>query len=897
MHQQPRHPPRSASAATNPQTNPTRTNNPRDTNHNMSPTEHSPYPNRDDDEDIRSDETGDRLSENEKKDLTRVRQVIQQFFNKAALLIVSARAVLPQSMNQDGNVKQNKWFNIVVDDTDALSESLADWKGLDILNELPPRLCIETYVDLKDLGNKQILVANDDRGKRWNVGEMLNQPMSPHSPLPKRNERVTQLLLERWIVEVKDKETASPASLRDPLPNVYKKAVVLFRSLFTVTHMLPAYKYFKRQAGAHGGLKLRYRISNDIFKHPRRDTLHIPLYETSEPVVETQTFAPSNSPIGPLSISVVFRVDCDLRVDDQESLLSSQFMGLDDNYFKPSLGHAGNEQSAVPGSLPVNRANQQDQPDRSQAYGSMSTFHQVGPAGSSPISALRAVRDQPSRSPVEASPREPTTLHPGPERRSSLRAGGVGTRRPSVSFQAFKAGSLSSSPAIGTPVLHSPSSSVGRGTSAAPYTQPRNRTSLTALPQTALRTPSLPNETAIASSASGSPKPAPINRYSSSFGHRRSKFSSGGGSKTEDDNISSGKASVSSAQPGSSMMNEGEGGSSGSMQTDDENISDFLKLLDSKKDLRSFNRRDSASRDAAMRRTTAALSTYQKMRDSNAVLSDSMSSSLLLHRSSSSSSRQLSSVPPMIAGTSVSTSSSPGKPISPHTPHTPAIPSRLSANSVADYDQPHRSRSRGRVIPRPINPSTSRPEEEADPPPGASEAIDIPTSPRAWPYIRRSSSAAQQQRTLEDDADIYGLRSASVPAEEGPHLSLSELLQHHESSPAAAHQASADASDERTVPRNVVLPTSQDGETEHRTGPALRSRGSYTRGVTTRSSRYSFSSRAGHALDDDEPLLFDMSEIGNATRRSVEEGRGGTASGTAGLDRRRGGSTTRSPWL
>jgi len=54
---------------------------------------------------------------------------------------------------------------------------------------------------------------------------------------------------------------------------------------------------------------------------------------------------------------------------------------------------------------------------------------------------------------------------------------------------------------------------------------------------------------------------------------------------------------------------------------------------------------------------------------------------------------------------------------------------------------------------------------------------------------------------------------------------------------------------------------------------------------TERQSRYNFNSRTAPnaAADDDEPLLFQMSEIGTGgSRRSLEEARGGSSSGGVG---------------
>ncbi|KAF9700695.1 hypothetical protein EKO04_001197 [Ascochyta lentis] len=880
--------PRTASAANSLQTNPTRTNNQR---YGSPYSDTDPYSDRGPDD----DDAGD-MASTDQRNSQKVNQVIQNFFTKAALTIVSSRVILPQAFNNSGGIRQNKWFNVVLDDTDVLQQDLTDWKGMDAMAGQHPPLCIEIYLDMKGLGHKQSLVIHDENGKRWDVSRALDNASSG------RSGKATQVLLERWTINVGDKSAVHPTELSDPLPNVYKKAVVLFRSLYTYIRFIPAFKYYKsiaKQPANHPALKLAYRITNGDFKSPHVDTLEMPLYQSDEPITDRQDFGPSHSPVGPLGISVQYRTNCEFSVEDSESLLSSEFMGLDNTYFEQS------QRGAVPGSLPVDKLNAQETPDVGQAYGSLSTFHQVGPpTGTSPISALRAVRDMPSSSPTESPPQKMPPKHrvaQGPK--SSLRSGDVPPyqRRTSVSFQPFKAGSLSSSPALGPAALPSPSSSLGRPSSSFgrtntpnPLLQPRNRTSLTTLPQQALRTPSLPNETAIVSSASSSPRPAPI-KYSSSFGHRRNRFSTSGGSKTEDDNLSSGKGSVaSSLQRGSDVLNEGEGGSSGEVKSDDDNISDFLKLLEAKKELKSFNCNDNASKESAMRRTTAQLSKYQRLKDSHAALSDSVSSSTMLHRSSSSSSRHLSSVPAMIAGTSVSTASSPGKPISPHTPHTPAIPSRLSANSIIEYEpRPRRSRSTRPNRHHDTN-DAQESTEGGDP---STNAIDIPTSPRHWNYARRSSSVAQQERNLpDDDPDIYG-RAASVPLTEAGRakdLTPSGLFAQGETGNSATQDdQGSEEIDPLDQDQGANRPSSSSNMPAKRGAYSGSSRGrtsffshgssSGATSSTERPNRYSFSSRGLAGQEDDEPLLFQMSEIGaGGSRRSLEEAPGGSGSATAG---------------
>ncbi len=675
-----------------------------------------------------------------------------------------------------------KQFNVELEDTDVLREQLWTWRACDVTSNRPPPLIIETYLDCAGLTNNQSMVILDDNGKRWDVQDSIAGSRRADShPYQQGGD---EIILERWRIELGEATSKPTAELGSMLPTVYKKSIVLFRSLFTYSKFLPAWKFSRRNTKVRRSpaLQIKYRIldPNSPARSGRlnksRDHLTLPLYEGGEKTVDTYSFGTIESPAGPFSVHVTYRMNCDFRVDDSEALLSSRFMGADDDIFRPSLP---SEDILRPnpevGSVPVERRTVEN-PDCSRAYGSLSTFHQVGPAGgTSPISALRAARDagigssSPSDSPSKKLLPAPSIAHTGRAAQLASESVASSPRRPSISFQAFKAPPLSASPAlIDTPLGVSPRTTSARfstGTSAESRVMPPPSSAASARKPAAFA-----SEQAISSSTSASPKPAPISRYSSSFSHRRGRPSTAGTTKTEDDN-SSGKASAASSnvQPGSGLLAEATGASAESSHADDENISEFLKLLDTRKDLMNPSR--STSMESGPRRptsTSAALARFQRMRDSNAVLSDSMSSSIHLHRSSTSSSKQLSGVPPMISGTSISTASSPGKPISPHTPHTPAIRSRLSSNSVADEISTENDRHGQRTehdSPLEENPSLENTQSGTS----TAGAIDIPTSPRVFsPAYRRSSSAAQHRRPqTSDDEEIFNLviRSMSLGAE------------------------------------------------------------------------------------------------------------------------------------
>ncbi|KAI4268968.1 MAG: hypothetical protein L6R38_007655 [Xanthoria sp. 2 TBL-2021] len=942
MHQLHRPPPVTASPANSAKTNPTRTNNPREGgSSNSRPSSGRGTSN---EQAIDMGEGSDALMRGQddadpgRDGVQKLNQVVQNYFTKAAHIILHSRVSLPPAYHKGTDTKRvNKWFNTELDETEVTRDDLKMWKTCNSTINRPPVMVIEIYIDTKELTSNQSLAILDDQGQRWDVQEALaSSPGS--SGDSKRGQSRPEVVLERWQIQLGEPSKELSKDLPVILPRVYKNSIVLFRSLFAFAKLLPAWNLAKKNLKSRSpsqSPKLKYRVieGSRFHRSSTIDPLTLRLFDASstkgkqvDEVVEHYAFEPIESPAGPFSIQVTYRLQCDFRVDDAETLLSSHFMGMDEQFFEPSLGRKGGSgrlekqrlaQGTEAGSLPQYRRGPVERPDPSQAYGSMSTFHQPGPVtGSSPLSALRAARDRASQSPPEApQPRPP----PGPRlsqgSRSSLRssdgAPAVG-RRPSVSFMPFKTPSLSASPSQGEQIGASlPRGSLGRNSALGSLTEARIPSSLGLQGTTPSRaSPSIPDQAPL-SSMSGSPKPS-ISRYSSSFGHRKAKSSVGGGSKTEEDNNSSGKASLTSSKPGSGILAEGGGASSGSIPTDDDNISDFLKMLDQRKDLRSFRRAsDQSGAEASTRRTNAALERFQRMRDSNAALSESISSSLLLHRSSSSSSRQLSSVPPMVAGTSISTSSSLGKPISPHTPHTPAIPSRLSANSIIEY--PHRRPSSdGRLEEVPDTEEPSREDTYWDPSTGA---IDIPTSPRPFqPSYRRSSSVAQQPRALPLQDDFpFGMRSASVDgANDRPQLSLSALLQLQEDAASANPDdlpaerpfrplpAPVDGSGGSPVMRQQSNEENTIDQAGYRQGsyrPRIGQRGAdsgrlYTppHGSSISSidrvsagsgssdqypgssrggggGRYSFSRPNTHTFEEEEPLLFAMSDFNNPNSR------------------------------
>lgn len=851
--------------------------------------------------------------------------------------------------NASGAPKVNKWvwtflhpplrftmmltmvqYQIETDEIDDFREELKTWKACGSLDNLPPPMIIEVYLDTSTLKDSQSLVIVDDDGKRWDVMEQLHTSrLSTESSSSGAQGRSTEVVLERWRVDLKP-NGANPVDDFGPiLPTIYKKAIVFFRSLFITTRLLPAWKFSSQglAKGCHPALATRCRIRMSEPQKESPDTLKSPIDGRSEPVTEYM-FGDLEVPVGRLSTSVTYRNDCSFRIDDSESLLSSRFMGVDENFFKPSVPQRIDSTRHAAGDVGSlrDRRTKPDLSDVHQTYGSLSTFHGDGPLGTSPMSALRAVKPPGSdtSSPPASLPSHqdfdvPHSMPIGNRSAANHRStrSGETARRPSISFQPFKAGSLSGSPVPRSIEPESPASahSLGRY-SALQSMQPRQRTSLTAGMPASLRGGPQPTDI-----PGGSPRPSSASRYSSSFTHRRSRPSlSGIGKGGDEEQNSSGRQSLASsvAQPGSGLLAEPDATSSGSLPAEEDNISEFLKILDSKRTLKSF---EPAKRgESSTNKTVAQLSRFHMMKESNLALTESMTSSMHLQRSSSSSSRQLTSVPGMVAPASASpSSSSPGKPIS---PHTPAIPSRLSENSIVDNsDQRSRTVSRSG---RPREPSIPEPRRQSTITQEGTTAIDIPLSPRLSGYQRRSSSVAQQSRATADEEETdlaFANRSISLGADDREPPTMSTLLgrQMHleeestvRESPSNSLQPAAEiqsSSASAAGLRSCAEETPPDGLIAQSSSPFPRRRYAgmgVGRGQTPpQSSRGSYigsSSRLVRGDDEsvgDEPLMFTLSEMDAQGRRSLEEGAGSTGTG-GNLGSERGGfearGTSRRGW-
>lgn len=524
-------------------------------------------------------------------------------------------------------------FNIETADTDTFREELRLWKSIDISNaafyQIPP-LTIEVVLLTRDLTANQTLVLLGKNGQRWDVG------------LGGLRKKLTsgEIVLERWSIEWQ-----VPHKKESPeLPVAYKKSIVVFRSLFSLARLLPAWRLRKKLAKSKltgTTLKVACRVGNIPISgsDQLRVSLNQSLVQGADCPIDKHCFHSVDTPAGRFAMAVEYRRDCDFRVDDSEALLSSQFLTSDHGLFN-------RPQSSLPSEV-VRRAARQGSLPLAHAH----PVHMSGAQSYLPHSLTSEVR-----------PASNTSLT-----RSD--------RRPSTALiQPFKTPSLSASPSL----EHLSSSPRQSPSTPSSMSIERTRSANHLLIQ---RVPSSLGESSPCA-VFGSPRqnqaPQLVKRYSSSFGQRKGSFTLRRRTSQSYSeymaNLESSTTRGSSRSPAMLIPPD----------VDDEEVGAFISLLDRRTPLAGTHFKDettAASRilsASSAQKATHDLLKFQRLKDSHMVLVDSLMQSTIAQENASTettSSKRPS--PPSVSVPMLSTS--PSKQIS---PHTPAIPSRLSESSV-----------------------------------------------------------------------------------------------------------------------------------------------------------------------------------------------------------------------
>ena len=182
-----------------------------------------------------------------------------------------------------------------LDDTDTLRNELTPFRMATFSPPPPaphPPLILEVTLSTNDLTPQQTLtLISSQTGTRHTVESPSHRWL-----------RGSEIVLERWCIDL-----ATPPKPGAPdLPVVYKKAVVLFRRVFTEARLLPVWRLKKRlgKVKLNNALKLKVRIANGESGSASRESarigINVPLVDgqTREKVFEEFSFGQIDTPAG-----------------------------------------------------------------------------------------------------------------------------------------------------------------------------------------------------------------------------------------------------------------------------------------------------------------------------------------------------------------------------------------------------------------------------------------------------------------------------------------------------------------------------------------------------------------------------------------------------------------------
>ncbi|XP_075501467.1 autophagy-related protein 13b-like [Primulina tabacum] len=267
----------------------------------------------------------------------RMEQIITEFFAKSLHIILESRCPYVSSRNYSGEQvlsspspsssssstssfrPRDKWFNLALRDCPAALENIDFWRQsnlepmiVDVFLVQRPRDC-----DFLNCSPKRMLVQNIWGKERYYYGSDNDE-----FGCETKNEKI----VERWVLQYESKKTdanrgGSSSSKRTTCTSshaLYKKSILLLRSLYVTVRLLPAYKLF-RDLISSAQIRL-YNLGHRVSSFVE------PFTPKEEEDMQHFVFSPVDTSCGRLFLSVAYRSSV-LDVSSEPSTpMSPQFI-------------------------------------------------------------------------------------------------------------------------------------------------------------------------------------------------------------------------------------------------------------------------------------------------------------------------------------------------------------------------------------------------------------------------------------------------------------------------------------------------------------------------------------------------------------------------------------------
>ncbi|WCJ31653.1 Autophagy-related protein 13 [Euphorbia peplus] len=255
----------------------------------------------------------------------KMEQVITEFFAKSLHIILESRSSYMSSRNYSGEHPlsspssssssssgvrpRDKWFNLALRDCPAALENFDICRH----SNLEPMIVDVVLVHHWDPLNSSSPRKHYRYPFSWNSDQ---EELGSHGK--------TETVIERWIVQYEGRKSrdsggsGSRRSNNNTLHMLYKKSILLLRSLYATVRLLPAYKVFRdlNSSGQICTFTLRHRVSSFVEPFTRKQ----------EAEMQRFGFSPVDTSSGRLCLSVVYRSSVSDVGSEPSTPLSPQFI-------------------------------------------------------------------------------------------------------------------------------------------------------------------------------------------------------------------------------------------------------------------------------------------------------------------------------------------------------------------------------------------------------------------------------------------------------------------------------------------------------------------------------------------------------------------------------------------
>uniref|UniRef100_A0A7N0T8R7 Autophagy-related protein 13 N-terminal domain-containing protein n=1 Tax=Kalanchoe fedtschenkoi TaxID=63787 RepID=A0A7N0T8R7_KALFE len=262
----------------------------------------------------------------------KMEQIITEFFTKSLHIILESRSAYLSSRNFSGEQvlsspssstsssssvrPRDKWFNLALRDCPAALENIDFWRQstfepmvVDVVLVQRPR-----DWDPVNISPRPGLARNLSLKERFpNCWNSDREDVSWDSKSEK--------IIERWIIQYENRKSGCSGSKRSSsssLHTLYKKSILLMRSLYLTVRLFPAYKLFHKLNSSNQlrSFNLAHHVSSFVEPFTRRE----------EAEMQRFGFAPVETACGRLSVSVLYHSSVLDVSSEPKTPMSPQFI-------------------------------------------------------------------------------------------------------------------------------------------------------------------------------------------------------------------------------------------------------------------------------------------------------------------------------------------------------------------------------------------------------------------------------------------------------------------------------------------------------------------------------------------------------------------------------------------